>query len=122
MQNKYNLIALISFCIMLISCAVSMPPKEFMSKFPIATNTNLYTKLGSNTAVENGTCKKLVLNRSYSADIGYTVDEDLDSAAQGVDQWVTLDGGNAYSLNNFEWVDLIDRTQLVVYFDTMSCK
>ncbi len=121
-SRKYNLITCISLFIMLSSCAMSMPPKEFMSKFPASTKAKLYTKLDASTAVENGTCKKLILNRRYSAAIGSTVDGDLDNAAQGVDQWVMSDGGNAYSLNNFEWVDLINKTQLVVYFDTMSCK
>jgi len=120
--KKHNLTTHTIFLTMLAGCAASMPPKEFMDKFPAATKTKLYTKLDANAAVENGTCKKLILNRSYSADIGLTVDGDLDNAAQGVDEWVISDGGNAYSLNNFEWVGLINKTQLVVYFDTMSCK
>ena len=120
--RKLNLFTLISLSVMVTGCAMSMPPKEFMGKFPAATESKFYTKLDANTAVNNGTCKKLILNRQYSAGIGATVDGDLDNAAQGVDGWVASDGGNAFSLNNFEWVDLINKTQLVVYFDTMSCK
>ena len=119
--RKLSLTTLITFVTMLTGCAMSMPPKEFMDKFPATTKTKLYTKLDANTAVESSICKKLILNRHYSAAIGLTVDGDLNNAAQGVDEWVISDGGNAYSLNNFEWVDLIDKTQLVVYFDTMSC-
>ena len=111
----------LAFISVLLGCAMSMPPKEFMSEFPKATETNFYTKLDASEAVENGICKKLILNRQYSAAIGMTVGGDLDNAAQGVDDWVISDGGNAYSLNNYEWVDLINKTQLVVYFDTMKC-
>ncbi len=123
-NSEYKFISLVLSLTMLTGCAtsMSMAPKEFMDKFPVATKSKHYTKLDANTAVDTGICKRLILNRSYSAAIGFTVDDDLDNAAQGVDEWVISDGGNAYSLNNFEWVDLIDKTQLNVYFDTMICK
>ena len=118
MQTRNYVLALLVSCVyFLYGCAVSMPPKEFMNKFPKATKTHFYTQLEANIAIENGTCKKLVSNRNYTAAIGYSVDGELDNAAQGVDDWVYSDGGNAFSLNNYRWV-----RQLVVYFDTLSCK
>jgi hypothetical protein len=106
----------------LTGCAMSMPPGQFMDEFPKATVSKFFTKLDANSAISSGTCKVLVVNRNYSAAIGFTVGQDLGNAANGVDGWVKSDGGNAYSLNNYRWLDLIDKTQLVVYFDTLSCK
>jgi hypothetical protein len=37
-----------------------------------------------------------------------TADGDLRKGAQGIDEWVKLDGGNAYALVNFSWV-IIDE-------------
>jgi len=43
---------------------------------------------------------------------------------RGVDEWVELDGGNAYVLTNYKWVtvDHYGSTQLHIEFDTMLCE
>ena len=109
---------------MVISCATSMKPNEFLGKFPNATNSIYYDRQGANEAISNGKCKLLIEGRKYTAPIGNTVNGDMLNGATGVDEWVQADGGNAYALNNFEWVTVGDlgTTQLIIYFDTMLCE
>ena len=105
-------------------CATSMSPNQFIDSFPSST-TSHYMKIAvSKNRVAEGECSVLVENRKYVAPIGLTVEGDVDNGAQGVDEWVSADGGNSYTLNNFEWVSVGDQgtTQLIVYFDTMLCK
>jgi hypothetical protein len=56
--------------------------------------------------------------------MGLSSKNDLKHAARGIDEWVQLDGGNAYVLKNYQWVtvDLFGSTQLHVEFDTMLCE
>ena len=109
---------------MIISCATSMTPSQFLEKFPNSTNSNFYDRPSANEAISNGKCKLLVEGRKYTSPIGVTVNGDLQNGAVGVDEWVRADSGNAYVLNNFEWISVGDRgaTQLLIYFDTMLCK
>ena len=46
------------------------------------------------------------------------------NGAKGIDEWVEIDGGNAYVLKSFKWirVDESGATQLDLEFDTMICK
>lgn len=109
---------------MAIGCATSMKPIQFLEKFPNSTNSIFFDRLGANEAISKGQCKLLVKGRKYVSPIGLTVDGDLQNGAAGVDEWVQADNGNAYALNSFEWISVGDQgtTQLIVYFDTMSCK
>ena len=56
--------------------------------------------------------------------MGFTPKNDLKNAAKGIDEWVELDGGNAYVLINFKWVtvDGNGSTELHIDFDTMRCE
>ena len=74
--------------------------------------------------MKSGGCKYLVKGRNYVAPIGLTVKNDLKNGAAGIDEWVQLDGGNAYVLKNYKWVRVDDSgaTQLHIDFDTMLCK
>jgi hypothetical protein len=107
---------------LLSSCAMSMTPSEFMSKFPGSTESRFYNLTDADDALSSSGCRLLVTGRNYSAPLGLTVDDDLSNAAKGVDEWVQIDGGNAYRLVNFRWIDVLDGTQLIVYFDTMICE
>jgi hypothetical protein len=101
-----------------------MTPSQFNESLPAATDSKFYNKTSSTKAISAGECKVLVEGRKYTAQPGYTVDGDVKNAAVGVDEWVKADGGNAYALSNFEWITIGDAvgTQLIVYFDTMSCR
>lgn len=109
---------------MIASCATSMTPSQFNAEFPKATSSKFYDRKSSREAISREECKLLSEGRKYTSPIGLTVHGDLENGALGVDEWVKADGGNAYALNNFEWISVGDRgaTQLVVYFDTMLCK
>ena len=117
-----RLLFLISF--VFIGCATSMPPSQFLQEFPITTNTKFYDRQNADDAIDGGKCKLLIDGRKYVAPIGSTVHGDMKNGAIGVDEWVQADGGNAYALNNFEWISVGDlgTTQLVIYFDTMLCE
>ena len=56
--------------------------------------------------------------------MGMTVHGDVRNGSRGVDEWVGADSGNAYTINNFEWIIVDDEgaTQLTIYFDTLLCK
>lgn len=55
--------------------------------------------------------------------------EDIKNGAQGIDEWVAIDKGNAYVLKNYNWV-IVDYnvyysttvTQLFLEFDTYLCR
>ena len=109
--------------VILSACATSMTPSQFTERFPVETKSEYYDRAEANEALADSYCKLLVANRSYSAPIGFTVVDDVRNGARGVDEWVQLDGGNAYILNNFKWmtVDNYGSTQLIISFDTMLC-
>jgi hypothetical protein len=52
--------------------------------------------------------------------MGLTTMDDLKYGAKGIDEWVQLDGGNAYVLTNYKWVtiDGSGASQLQLDFDT----
>jgi len=117
-------IALFVSVFVIISCATSMMPSQFLTKFPNSTSSDFYDRQSASEAISIGKCKLLVEGRKYTSPIGLTVDDDLQNGAAGVDEWVRADGGNAYILNNFEWISVGDQgiTQLLIYFDTMLCE
>lgn len=115
---------IISF-LLLQACATSMAPSEFIEAFPKATKSKYIDKASfkNKSATEN--CTVLVEGRKYVAPIGFTVQGDVENGATGVDEWVSTDKGNAYTINNFEWVTVAvgdeAATQLIVYFNTLLC-
>ena len=56
--------------------------------------------------------------------MGFSVKNDLKNGAKGIDEWVKIDGGNAYVLTSYKWVtvDSEGATQLHIEFDTMLCE
>lgn len=110
--------------LLLQACATSMSPALFMQEFPEATNSKHIDKAALKNEIETGNCTVIAENRKYVAPIGFTVQGDVNNGAKGVDEWVTTDKGNAYAIDNFEWVSVGDQgtTQLIIHFDTLSCK
>ena len=110
--------------LLLQACATSMSPNLFIDEFPKATESKYIDKAISKNEVATGNCTVLVENRKYVAPIGFTVQGDVNNGASGVDEWVITDKGNAYTINNYEWVSVGDEgtTQLIVHFNTLLCK
>ncbi|MHC0445657.1 hypothetical protein ACWA1F_09600 [Flavobacterium sp. 3-218] len=112
---KLNLIGLILF---LTSCT-AMSPLQVHNSLPTLTKSKYITQ----SEIETSNCKFLTQNRNYIAPIGMTPKNDLANAAKGIDEWVKIDGGNAYILRNFNWVNIDqDTSQLHVDFDTLLCE
>ncbi|WP_156404599.1 hypothetical protein [Curvibacter sp. PAE-UM] len=105
-------------------CATSMTPNQFNESLPKTTSSKFYDRIPAAEAISKGQCRLLVSNRKYTAPIGFTVTGDLENGAQGIDEWVKSDGGNAYSVANFEWISVGDKgtTQLILLFDTLQCR
>ena len=122
-MKKFKIAVSVAFLIVLFGC-VSLTPSKFLDKFPNLTNSDFYDRRSGNEVISNGTCKLLVEGRKYVAPIGFTVNNDMKNGARGIDEWVQADGGNAYILNSFEWVNVGDdgATQLLIYFDTLLCE
>ena len=117
-------IVLFGAVLLIAGCASSMTPSQFNESLPKATSSKFYDRMSSSDAISKGQCKLLVGGRKYTSPIGLTIDGDLKNGALGIDEWVKADGGNAYSIVDFEWISVGDRgtTQLIVHFDTMLCR
>jgi len=120
---KLNYTLLMIFILFLSSCA-SLTPIEVNNTLPTYTKSMFFTPKQATEKQNNNKCTLLVKGRSYAAPIGLTPKNDLKNAATGIDEWVELDGGNAYVLINYKWVTVDDdgSTQLHIDFDTMKCK
>ena len=110
--------------LMITGCAMSMPPRQFMVSFPDKTQSAFFERSYAYEAVASGFCNLLVMDRHYAAPLGFTVEGDVQNGAKGVDEWVRLDGGNAYTITHYEWItiDQWGSTQLNIQFDTMLCE
>jgi hypothetical protein len=97
-----------------------MTPIEVNQTLPTLTKSTYLT--GEQTQDPKYKC--LFRGKNYAAPVGLSVKDDLRNAAEGIDQWVSLEGGNAYKLTNFRWITIsTDKygsptsTQLIVDFD-----
>jgi hypothetical protein len=124
MRNHLILVGVIVFLIS--SCATSMTPIEVNNTLPTLTESRFISQAQAEEAVITGRRKYLVRGRKYNAPIGLTVKDDLRNGAKGIDEWVKIDGGNAYVLISFNWVTVAidpktyaETTQLYLEFDTM---
>lgn len=108
--------------IIVSSCATSMSPIKLHNTLPNLTKSKFISPSQVESSIAKG-CKYLVKGRRYTAPIGLTTKGDLKNGARGIDEWVQLDGGNAYVLTNYNWhtVDDLGSTQLQVEFDTVLC-
>jgi len=119
---KLNLI--ISVIILFTSCVTSMTPIAVNNTLPTLTKSKFISKAQAEEYIKTNRCKYLTKGREYTAPMGFTVKNDLINGAKGIDEWVKLDGGNAYVLISYEWVtvDHLGSTQLHIEFDTMLCE
>lgn len=109
--------------LLVAGCATSMTPSEFNEALPKVTGSKFYDRVSVGAAISSGQCQLLVANRKYTAPIAMTLSGELKGGARGIDEWVKADGGNAYSVVNYEWISVGDQgvTQLTVSFDTLKC-
>lgn len=124
LNHQFHSIFLLTSLILLAGCASSMTPSQFNQQMPQKTQAKFYDHSSVDIALSSGHCKLLHEKRKYTAPIAFTVQGDLKNGALGIDQWVREDGGNAYSIDNYEWVSVGNDgdTQLAVYFNTLICE
>jgi hypothetical protein len=103
-----------------------MTPIEVNNTLPTLTESKFISQAQAEEDIRTSRCKYLVKGRKYIAPIGFTVNDDLRNGAKGIDEWVKIDGGNAYVLTNFNWVTVAinpktsgQTTQLYMEFDTL---
>ena len=109
--------------ILLTGCATSMTVEQFYTAFPDHTSSRYLTGVEAKSAVDDGSCV-LIDDHVYNAPIGMTVGQDVVNGAKGVDGIVANDGGNAYRISNFSWLEIGDgygSTQLRIEFDAYQC-
>ncbi|WP_417238771.1 hypothetical protein [Bizionia sp.] len=124
MKSKHIIYSVLLSFTFLLSCSSSMAPIEVNNTLQTLTKSTLLNQAQATEAIKSNKCKLLVKGRAYVAPIGFTTKNDLKNAAKGIDEWVQMDGGNAYVLINYKWVNVSDdgSTQLTVDFDTMQCQ
>jgi len=121
-MNRSSFSRLLPGAVLLVAgCATSMTPSEFNESLPKLTTTKFLDRIAATEAISNGQCRLLVGGRKYTSPRGIFASGDLKNGALGIDEWVKADGGNAYSVSNFEWKAVGDEgaTQLAIYFDTL---
>lgn len=119
---KVNLIA--GVILLLTSCATTMTPLEVNNNLPSLTKSNFISESQMEELIESNDCKYLVKGRNYVVPVGLTRKGDLKKGAEGIDEWVEIDGGNAYVLKSYKWVTVNNDgdTQLHLEFDTVLCE
>src|SRR5699024_378098 len=127
-MNKLVMLDLyVCLILFMSSCALfktSMTPMEVTNTLPTLTNSKFMTHEQAEKVINNKSGKYLVKGRNYVAPDGIGVKGDLRNAAEGIDEWVKIDGGNAYELVNYKWVvtDQDGSTQLHIKFNTILSK
>ncbi len=123
MKKSLKLNAILLVLVLLTSCATSMSPIKVNNTLPNLTKSKFISQADAEEAIKTNRCKYITKGRNYTAPIGLTTKNDLKNGAKGIDEWVTLDGGNAYVLRSYKWVtvDHNGSTQLHIEFDTMLC-
>lgn len=90
----------------------------------ILTKLNFIPQSQMEGLIESNDCKYLVKGRNYVVPVELTRKGDLKKGAEGIDEWVEIDGGNAYVLRSYKWVTVNNDgdTQLHLEFDTVLCE
>ena len=125
MKSIINILLIVCLSFLLCSCATTLTPMQVNQTLPTLTKSTYL----SAEQTQNPNCKCLTRGKSYTAPVGLTAKDDLRNAAAGIDEWVSVEGGNAYKLTNFRWVTIsTDKygsptsTQLVIDFDIYICR
>ena len=118
------LVPILAIVLFATSCATSMTPMQVNNTLPALTKSKFISQSEADEKVKNNGCKYLAINRTYVAPMGFSAIQDLKHAATGIDEWVKLDGGNAYVLKNYKWIalDINGSTQLHIEFNTLLCE
>ena len=134
MRSIFNIAIAVSIACFISGCASSIPlsPSQVNNDLPALTKSTYYNAVAGKEAIASGKCNVLVEDRKFVSPLRTYFA--LNDGAMGIDEWVQVDGGNAYILNNFEWTypdggdverDILPNdppNQLVVYFDTLLCE
>jgi hypothetical protein len=100
-----------------------MTPNQVNTILPTLTKSRFIPQAQAEKAVKANNCKYLVKGRTYAVPDGQTAKGELKKGAKAIDEWVQIDGGNAYVLTSYKWVEgYKGSTQLHIEFDTMLCK
>lgn len=123
MDNLPAISLFMATALLLSSCATSMSPSKVSSTLSNMTQSTYMNQGQAYEALETGKCSYLVRERKYLAPMSLTNKGDLKACAKVIDEWVSLDSGNAYILTHYSWtnVDHFGSSQLNVVFDTMLC-
>jgi hypothetical protein len=124
MIKLIKLSLILGMAVFFASCATSMTPIEVNNTLPSLSKSTFLSQAQAEEYVKVNKCKYLVKGRKYTAPMGRSVKDDLRNGAKGIDEWVALDGGNAYVLVNYKWIPIDNegrRTQLHIEFDTLLC-
>ena len=123
-RNQFFNVLTLGCVILFFSCTTTMTPTQVNNLLPRMTKAKFYSQVQAQESIESGGCKLLVSDRKYRAPLGFTISSDLKNGARGIDEWVSIDGGNAYYLKSYQWIPLHgseDKTQLTIEFATMLC-
>ena len=90
----------------LYSCASAITPIQVNETLRSLTNSTFISQKQVAVNIETNKCKYLVKERNYVAPIGSFLKDDLRNATKGIDEWVEIDGGNAYVMTGFKWVSV----------------
>lgn len=97
-------------------------PKVFYEMFAKMTKSKLIMPQELNALVDNKKCA-LISSKSYAGPVALSIKGDMKKAAKGVDEYVELEGGNAYHIKNYKWENFghLGSTQLNIDFDIYKC-
>jgi hypothetical protein len=100
-----------------------MTPSQVNNTLPTLTKSKFIPQAQAEEAVRSNNCKYLVKGRTYAVPNGQFVEGELKDGAKAIDEWVQIDGGNAYVLTSYKWISVYKgETQLHIEFDTMLCE
>ena len=118
---RLNLVIVI---ILLITSCSTMSPTQVNNRLPNLTHSIYLTKTEADELVRLNKCKYLTRHRTFVTPMGLTAKGDLRNGAKGIDEWVAIDGGNAYTLISYKWVRVNSdgSTELHLEFDTLLCE
>lgn len=121
MFYKFKLFLLV-LIVALGSCASLHTPSKFLEYLSKNTKNIMISERIMNRYVSEQQCQLIKASRYYIVPMKFSEKNDIKSAAIGIDDWLKIDGGNAFVLKNYNWRNVdIGAKQLEVIFDTYQC-
>ena len=119
------LTSIVALTLISVACNPALTPAEVNGTLPTLVYSKYFTKPQADEAVNSQRCKYLVTERKYIVPPAISPYQELANGAQGIEEWINVDGGNAFALVNYNWVTIPggdnNTTQLHLTFDTMIC-